>query len=254
MFYITGWETNDGVVTYYLVDRLTTAIVRLRSGVIVNKVNKGLLEIMNADIVNGEISLHEWVKHMEMTDTIVMTIIDDRIYKIYRGSQSVEYIDKRELDTFKVINNIDGEYKDTVHIEQDFEFKEQIEDKYRQFLAKTKMLGVDVRFEYNVEGTEVIINNYVGDSKNVIIPNFVTIIKSYALACLELDSISVGGSIKRIGAFSFSGNNVEYIRLPKTLEFMCISAVMNKNYTAYTYEDILNNTEFDGDTESILIY
>lgn len=157
----------------------------------------------------------------------------------FDGTEVVYYLDKRLLKAF--INNneivnvrkieepliIDGTEEDTEpiiigirDISASKEFEDKISEKYQEFMDKTRALGMDCGFKYELLDEEVIYSGYTGTSKTVIIPGFVTVIKSKAFGIpdyLKNLKIKMSKSVHTVG----SGVTIHTRDIPETVRLVC---------------------------------
>lgn len=101
-------------------------------------------------------------------------------------------------------------------------FIEEISSKYESFVLKAMTLGYDCRFTWEIMGEEVIYSRYIGKSDRVIVPNFVTVIKSYAFSFKrsnEVITVEIGDRVHTIGTNIFYGTTPKpLIEIPSTVK------------------------------------
>lgn len=126
------------------------------------------------------------------------------------------------------------------------EREREIKEEYDKFIAKTKLLGMDNSFEYIVDGEDVIFAEYTGLSDKVIIPNFITIIGSYAFPNfdyanlereydeeLNVKEIVLNKGLKKICYNAFYGLQIKEIVIPETVELIEKSAFVECKVNVY---------------------
>lgn len=220
---------------YYIVDVITETSLRLYDEDVVKAVNEGLLDIKNADIVDNKVCLHSWVRKLSLDNIIVIAKVGIDSYKILDNRGKVSIIDSDDLNEYikqnEVVNISNGDLIDTYDITVDSEFKKKIASEYKAYSNKSTTLGLSGSFDYTIEGRNVILTRYMGMSKEVVIPNFVTHIKQYAFAMLgigarvdKVTSIKLSNRLEGIGNNAFSGNDLSKVEIPKSVKFISATA------------------------------
>lgn len=135
---------------------------------------------------------------------------------------------KKLIDQDKIANcgytiqNGNKVYKsiDTEDIYTDKGYERKIAEKYKQFIAKSTMLGLDNQFRYRVDGTEVKLTDYYGKSSRVVLPDFITSIGEYAFFGSGVKSIKLNEGLRFIGLGAFDDCNIQKLEIPKSVEFV----------------------------------
>ena len=102
-------------------------------------------------------------------------------------------------------------------------------------------------FDFIIEGTEVKVKNYTGNSKKVIIPNFVHTICEEAFRNKHIQEIRLNEGLRFIGRKAFTGNNLKQVVVPKSMELMHRYAFEYGGNNIYT-----KDAEFNDETLKIL--
>lgn len=107
----------------------------------------------------------------------------------------------------------------------DTEKEKEIARKYKKFILKTSILNSDNRFNYRVDGEEVILTNYKGASEEIIIPNFVTVIGEEAFSLywsnqfkVSVKKLTLSDGLKRICTGAFKDIHIEKLVVPRTVQ------------------------------------
>ena len=122
---------------------------------------------------------------------------------------------------------------------KDIEFQDHIEEQYQRYITMSAMLGLKMSFEYYIEGTEVKLKRYTGESKRIIIPNFITEITGTSLYGKEIEALTLNHGLRAIGNNAFSGNKIAEVIIPDTVKFIGTNAFIDnrgltKDNGAYT--------------------
>lgn len=126
-------------------------------------------------------------------------------------------------------------------------FEESVKEKYSNFIMKTKALGMDCRFEYTLLGKEVILTEYTGKCKTIMMPSFVTVIRSGAFSSLqelgELDLI-IGSGVHTVGSSIFLHSKVKSpFIIPETVQFVSESAFRGMSWRDTSFKVKIANPE-----------
>ena len=262
MFYLL--EKNAITNIHILFETHTESVIRLHYEDVIDLVTEKDLKIKNISIDNGVIQIKPWPqserlrlgKIQEYPKLILLTEISKDNFKIvdYRGY--VSYINTDELKkqieysnvkncTYNFRINENAEYKsvDTYKTTADKEFEVYIHKKYEEFIAKTLLLGLDMQFDYRIEGREAKITHYTGKSRKVIIPNFISTIcaQSFTNNYIEevIDELQISEGVKYTGDKAFKSNRIKHVVIPKSVQLMFDSTfIYNKDmYDAnYNYD------------------
>ena len=252
LYLINTIKIKGGENIYNMFETHTESRLKGSSNYVLKLINSCNMEPINIDIEETEISGKAWVQ--EITDLsnrnkicILLAKISDQSFKTLNFNNEIVCMSEKDLkyniDSKKVLNCLfeQGEYKSiyTYNITTNIKFKQYIAEKYREFRAKTLMLGIDSKFIYSIENEDVKILDYAGTSKKVVIPNFVTTICSNAFRNQNIQEIKLNRGLKRIGKTAFANNKIDYIEIPETVEFVGPQAfdrdagrvTMNRNHS-----------------------
>lgn len=126
----------------------------------------------------------------------------------------------------------------------DTEFEQYIKEEYKKFIDKTTLLGLDVSFQYMIEGEEVILIRYTGNYNNVYIPSFVTIIGQNAFSfywnydkIIPIKSISLSEGLKEIRELAFTYCRVQNITIPSTVKVIKRYAFYNSSICSSYFDE-----------------
>ena len=101
------------------------------------------------------------------------------------------------------------------------EFIDKIDELYKEFILRTRAIGLDCAFKYRVYGEKVTLEAYEGSSIHAIVPKFVTIIDNLSFYRQNITKLSLNDGLKLIGERAFAANNIDEVDIPKTVT--CIS-------------------------------
>ena len=164
-----------------------------------------------------------------------------RLYQKLTGN-----IESDKSTNCSIIENFDIKIKalDVQTIQKDTEFEKEIALKYKNFNAKTKLLYHEsMAFDYEIEGQEVRISKYIGSSKNIILPSFVTSIMYRAFWGIGVETIKLNEGLKTIATEAFISNRLEEVELPSTVEIVG-NAAFRFNEKLFTAENKIDTNRF----------
>lgn len=126
------------------------------------------------------------------------------------------------------------------------EFEVKIKKEYDMFTTKCSLIGIDIQFEYRVDGEDVILTNYTGTSQKVIIPKFITIIGKNAFSVFwtkryknkHIRSIKLNNGLKKISEGAFSFCKAKELIVPTTVEIIEKGAFYNSTLLDRNLENI----------------
>lgn len=120
------------------------------------------------------------------------------------------------------------------HLETEREI--EIARLYDKFISKSSLMGLDIAFDYKIDGEDVILTNYNGTSSSVIVPNFITVIGEHSFGAYykynsfkTIDSIKLTNGLKRIEKMAFAFCKVDKIIIPSTVETIDILSFYNSS-------------------------
>ena len=168
MLYLTGISGKYEERLYYIVETHTESIINCGYESLKELVNAHKMHIAGVKTLNKDINLKEWPHQIEGTQKhVLLAKIDNGWFKVASAYGSVKYITSEELkqgieeglvancDTIKDGNNTIYRSIDTYNAQIEPEFKSYIDSEYRKFRAKSLVLGMDISFGYDIEGTTV---------------------------------------------------------------------------------------------------
>ena len=258
MLYVIKYlKLKDGKNIYHMFDTHTESIFKEVDSGLLNLIDKHGMTVKNIHVKDGVIHMNKWPQPIQIyskyetdqiSDYVLLTKVSEQSFKLVHPKGMVVYHTDKELKDFigrGVVANCDfvGDSERTyrsidTYIENtDPEFTRYIAIEYAKFRAKVSMLGLDIRFEYVIEGNDVKITAYTGTSKRVIVPNFVTTILGRSLMFQDISDLTLNEGLKYIGANSFTNNSLKSVQIPSTVQFMWANSfdykdIQNKKYLA----------------------
>lgn len=240
MLYLIRYQImNNETTLYHLFETHTESVIKANNRVTLELIRKHGLEIKNIYIDNGHIQIKKWPNTIRpysrdrrdgASEYILLGRSGAEEFKLVNNAGDVSYIGSKQLkaiiETADITNcdYIEGEkiYRstDTSSLMTDPAFKKYIAREYERFAAKTTLLGLNMGFQYIVEGEDVKLVHYTGKDSKVIVPNFVTAICGGAFRYRGITSLILNSGLKYIGSYAFTGNQIDYIELPETVEFV----------------------------------
>ena len=188
---------------------------------------------INGKVIKMQDNTEESTIKPEVRYILLGKVAENR-FKVVDNTGLASYIGEKclkeniELGTIAncIYKEDEKEYKsiDTCNLQTDPIFVAHIANKYEAFRAKTLILGLDISFYYTIEDKDVKITDYTGNSRRVIIPNFITTICEDAFLNHGIADLKLSEGLKYIGNDAFKGNNLEQVIIPKTVEFIGQSA------------------------------
>ena len=265
---------NPGMYTevYTLFETHTESTIEVTAEYIKTLINTYGMSIKNINIENEKIQIKKWphdikyysVKRHNRTNYILLVKINNNRFKLVSHQGSVVYMTEKALKAsikddavinceYIVIKEIDEEYgiaietersdyksTDTYTIKEDTKFENFIALKYREFKAKSMIVGLNINFKYTIENGEVKLTHYSGESLKVIIPNFVSTICSGAFRYKGIVEIVLNDKLKYIGKSAFEGNMLQNVVIPESVQILYKSAFEGNKGHFYTGKSSLN--------------
>ena len=259
MLYIvnTVQNINADDVKYRMFDTYSDSFMFVDQNILKDIISNNKAQVINANIQNGGIVLRDWgngisleisIGKMKYEHTgprhIVLAKQNDGYKTVnYHGFTSILHreelkntIKKGEVANCELIRTTTGDRIKTIdayEIKTDKEFEKLIETKYNTFIAKTSMLGYgDLSFTYEIENSVVKLASYTGTSKDIILPPFITAIKTEAFHMKNIKTLKLNEGLKSIGILGFgtegfgeiSGGDLERVEIPSTVELVGLGA------------------------------
>ena len=150
----------------------------------------------------------------------------------YASSESLKIsLEENQVANCKIVNG-NYEYIDNYNADADSQFVREIAEKYERHIALTNMLGRNMTFEYIIEAKEVKLKRYTGETKDVIVPNFITSIMIKAFDGTKIETITFGNRLTSIGRQAFRLCNLSEVIIPESVQLICPDAFeLNKRLT-----------------------
>ena len=254
MIYVV--EIHKATETYTIFETTTESFIDIREAKLKELIIDPNITIQNMNIIGDQIITKQWYRiccrghadNYKLTNTLLCKL-DEQVLKL-ANSIAYETVTKSNEELKELIRDdrvgncsIENEvYKSigTYNAAYDTEFKEQIEEKYKIYVAKSALLGLNTTFEYIIEGQEVKLKSYTGTSKDVILPGFITSIMTRSFGHTHIRKLVLSEGLKSIGSFSFSACDIEELVIPSTVQIICNKAFnLNKGLSVGTIK-ILN--------------
>ena len=243
MLYLIGvWESRNEEHTIYSLFETNSESKIIGNKKLITEILRGhKMQAMNFSINKGKIELKQWPNGSSILSAhgqsskmyyILLTNIDEQKFKLVNLLGSITYCSTAELksliDRRRVMNccvMIDQgitcyKSEDTYSINEDASFKKHIGIKYEEFRAKILLLGISTDFKYEIENKNVVLTEYTGRSKRVIIPGFITIISNNAFAHKGITDLRLSEGLKYIGEEAFLRNKIPEVIIPRSVKFI----------------------------------
>lgn len=236
MLYVTGITEREEGLRYYIFDNYTDSTIIDDNGIILKELLQRKYEVINAKLVNGDIEVKEWTyklyqdidRNRKINQFVVVGKTINNMYKTVLAYGYFQYINEEELNKYvdndSIANFIqtDTGYEliDTIDTTVDTEFSAFIENEYKRHIAKVSLLGIDMSFEYRIDGDRVTLTEYTGQSKHPILPNFITDIGKYAFKSTKIESIKFNKGLRAIGECAIVGCKLTEVTIPETVEII----------------------------------
>lgn len=232
MIIVDAFRRGDKDYEYAMFDQYTNSCRRAGEEEVMNLMERGI-GFSNIQENFGSLYIDNGYNRVERFSSdgkirVVSANICDKQFKITSAYGHVQYVDIKELAEMANsnilyncrINSGELEFIDKCILKTTREFKDSIDDKYNKFIAKSKMVGLDGRFEYSVEGDNIILAQYKGESERFIVPSFITSISSEAFQYSYMESIELNNGLKYIGANAFRASSIRAIEIPETVKYI----------------------------------
>ena len=278
---VTKHELEEGkeLTQYKILDTLSESHMTIITNQLKTIFSNNKLHIANAEIVNGNIQVHDWVskivtklKSSSANDSIaqfdgieglqlekcpfILLANKSNSYKVANYHGAIVWLCYKDLKRFIKLNRLanclseeqlDGlEIRgiDTHEIIVDEKFEESTADKYKTFIAKSNMLGYKSNsFSYEIENGDVKLKKYTGTGKNIILPSFITAIMADAFTEVAIETINLNEGLKVIGNGAFEpfkmSDALSTIEIPSTVQLIGARA-FNNNIRLFNNDGTLN--------------
>lgn len=216
IYFMSKYEEDGGL--YYLFETNTQSMMYLREEKLISLMVEKNFEVLNLCLNNNTIHIKERkIRLYKLGDMYrILTKLHRKPARMIYRAANREYISKCKIERM---------------------FKEQIDSEYLKYITKARLLGMDISFNYTVKGNEVYVEEYTGTSKEVVLPNFITVINSKAFYFKGIEKIKFNAGLKYIGVGAFEINELKYVEIPKTVKLICQDAFrFNKAISKVTHE------------------
>ena len=237
MMYVVSVEEDDkGIIeNFTLFETSTESYFKVSEKELKQLKTDNRIKVMNMKVENEKPVPAQWCNmHRQIKDTsygpqyTLLCRTEEDKFKIVFYKDYVIYLSGEELRELIRENRITNctiqneEYKSTCTytIGHGINFKKFIDEKYNSFAAKSSLMGLNMSFEYIVEGREVKIRRYTGKSKTVIIPNFITSIMIEAFEDSRITKLKLSEGLKSIGQRSFGNCDIGEVVIPNSVVFI----------------------------------
>ena len=237
MLYVTA--INNNTKQYSLFENHTESLLIIDIECLNDLVNKHRMHIKNATLDNGKLKLNKWPHTMQRKSygdidnygLILLAKMGETRFKLTNDHGQVKYINDTKLKSSilaEKIGNCDyisadsSVFRsiDTYEIIKNEQLEDYIAKQYEKYIAKTALLGIDARFTYSIENSEVKITEYLGKSKKLMLPSFVTTILNGVFNYKGINEVNLSEGLKFIGAHAFRDNEIGTIAIPSTVELI----------------------------------
>ena len=252
MLYLTGvWNYGDEEQNiYYLFETQSYSRITGNRALVTDLIEKYKLEVKNLSLHNGKLKIKQWpngiriasvYSEKEKTDLILLHSINRQRFRMLNKQGNVHFCSedglKSLIDNDRVANccvTIENGVKcykseDTYSISTKDSFRQQVDLKYKEFQAKTLVVGLDMSFNYEIENRNVRITSYTGRSTRVIIPSFITTINSKIFESKGIIEIRLSEGLEYIGDDAFRINKIQEVVIPKSVKIIGHKAFFSNN-------------------------
>ena len=255
MIYVVSISSYGDINRYTFLESTTESFFEGNEEVVIDLVSKQMLDKRHMSLVTGEtdkIWFHDTQRlHTESnieSTYLLLCEISNNAFKLVRYNyndifcREVVIRNRKELVRLTRLNKVvncrirDGKMEsvgaDT--LTKDTEFAEYIDKQYKRYTAMTAILGCEMSFDYTIEGKEVKLQRYTGQSKRIIIPNFITAIMGSACFGQEIEALTINNGLKAIGNYALGKNKIPEVSIPDSVGFIGINAFIdNRGLTNY---------------------
>lgn len=245
MMYVIGETKNRHseyreVSRYSLYDTITDSVCYVSRHILPKMLTDSRFEIINATFVNKEIVIKSWAYPIATVEArgrvdgayfVLLNKDENNRYKTVNCMGQIKVFDSKIMADLvnkgEVANCIMDAVDDKIHIYDTYkenirniELEKEVAKKYARFMLKSRAIGLDISFEYEIDGDRVKIIDYLGTSKVVTIPNFITDITRSAFEGCNIESVALNTGLKRIGVSAFEDNSLRELEIPNTVELV----------------------------------
>ena len=234
---------NNGNKTYMIVSDMPKVFLAVNEAQIINMRLRGI-QIENIRFTDKGIKILKEYNDIYRYNSGTRTVsgAEYRLlgkkadkYIIVSSTGTVDYIYKQRLENMAKYNRIvnaryvDGklETKNTTEYERDKVYIDKIHNTYNSYINKSKLLGIHSDFKISILGDYVILSEYTGTSKKIIIPEFINAIGEEAFYNTPIEEVVFPDSLKIIHRLAFRACNISEVEVPDTIEYIDSTAFFN---------------------------
>lgn len=254
---------------YFLVEEYSGSKVLVQNYNLIDMMKKQPTLVCNLRLINNSIELKNWPQSIRIIrggmengcEYILISVSGPNMFNLLDTNgveiwmtldQLVKRVKRHEIANCNWNEQIQKiEYMDLKFREVDLKFKSNIEDKYSRFLDKQMILGLRMGFRYHIQNRIVILDTYKGDSKTVVVPDFVTIINKWAFKDKIIKSVKLGKSVEIIGEEAFLNCKLKSIDIPAGVRYIGKHAFYNSSSSLITSLKIANKNTVEVDNYDI---
>lgn len=218
--------------SYSIYDNSTELIFHISEFNIIRMIKSGM-QIANFTVKGNKLEHKNWpqkITEVSGYDNYYILIhrYGDDVNKLITNTGKQVCIKDSELYSLihrrKVINcseHAEG-YKfhdtDTKEYVNEHEFCRYIEREYEKYMCKMKCLNIGTEFMYTINGADVILTFAKYKVKNMVVPNFITVIGDFGLSNLGIETIQLNEGLRIIGNHALESNKIQRIAIPETVK------------------------------------
>ena len=236
MIYVVSMrEFTDGNRIYTFFETNTESFFSGNKGELAKLLTNRQININTASLLDND-TIKYWYNQIHChqgnihtgSEYILLCKINHDKYKLARYDGIVRYMSRKRLNELSKEHKIancevkNGKVRsiDTYKVQQEPQFEQDIAEKYNNYAAKSAMLGRKMSFYYIVEGRQVKLKTYSGESKDVIVPKFITTIMVKAFVNCKIETVVMDNGLEYIGYSAFAGCNISEVVIPETVKFI----------------------------------
>ena len=242
MYIVSEMKRTYDFDRYKLYETMTDSYMRIAKDGLVKLIKSNKVDIKNASLNESTIVIKDWPNkiYSEIFETIteggyiLLCGIGEK-FKLIGNDERIIYVDKEQLIRYVLANKIANcaieneklKVVDNYSVIKNSQFEAEIAQKYDRYTAISATLGMQTRFKYTIEGTEVKLIKYTGKSKSVIVPKFITSIMAKAFSDCKVEEVTLEPGLKAIGSRAFSSCRLSEVIIPETVQFIGDKVFLN---------------------------
>lgn len=234
MFFIISMNSNRFNRVYRLYDNKTDSYFSLLASNLEKMVGSKDIEIYNSEVLKSQYNGNIYYDNID-TYYVLVSITDGCRYKMLSNYGYIENCTKEEVIMLTKQGLVDNCRFNTGNltieciseveiIETDTEFTRYIADENVKYNIKSKLLGFPSKLSILVEGHNVVLVEFDGNSDKIVLPEFIVSIDKEVFRQLDTGTIKLNNGLKYIGKHAFANCNIRQIVLPDTLKYVYGSA------------------------------